>query len=383
MDVSQEKEQQDKSQHKPSSLSERLGDWAFDHKDTFNSTGGKLLFRNGMRSALAILPYAFVNAGVFQLFAKFVHNKDSKLLGAELKHVLADKQGILQSWAAIAFSFTTFRSTCKMIERNYDRIFGAETKEDAEEAVKNLPSNIVADYKQIVPREFCSTGPAAITLAAIRSGINNPPGTANTFRRDYVANSLGYAAFFDLTGRLYDSQSPKDLTKLKRDVDEMDANPDDTPGKIVIRNAGAAIVAAVPYMIAQRAANRWTGGTQNNKLYLKNVAAVDAAFIVPFAIYTMGMDAWKMGYDKFTGLKPKENKGVNGKSEEKSSPDKPALLAQVAQPQSYVERIESKKSEEKSPPAKSAMPPHVAQPQSHTDRVVNSKTESPDQSPQI
>lgn len=324
----------------PQGFSDRMGKWAFDHKETMNSTAGSLAYRNFARTLVAIVPYVFVNVGVQHFFKHTVNS--GKSFGKLLTPVL--KQPIIQSAAAIAFSFTTFRSTCKVWADNYDRIFKAKTQEDAAKAVKDLPGNIVKDYAKILPTEMAATGISAIILAAIRGGLkthepagsqkasyplekdfpNDPtirtkfPGDMKQLTgqlgNDYFANAAGYAAFFEVSDRLYSvfSKNHKngvyhkgtlpgacnDDQEKQEAATPYDRLNGDTPARLLFRNVAAVFAATLPFIAVQRFANMKTGNYNNKKnSYMKDVGVGMASWEPSFAVFTAGIEGWQRGYD--------------------------------------------------------------------------------------
>jgi hypothetical protein len=221
-------------------------------------------------------------------------------------------------------------------DRNYDRIFGAKSAGEAAKAIRDLPKNIAKDIVDVSPTELASTTLAAGTLAAIRGGIHKMPVKDNGFTRDWAANALGYAVFFDLNGRLFDAFSRSHAAKKGlQPAEAADAMPElalkndkthDSFSKVLFRNAGSVLGAAVPYILVQRYANRKTGGLDPNKSYEQNLKAVLAAFEIPFAVFTVGIEGWQRGYDKLTGYKPLvEELEVKYRDDKKKPPQREVL----------------------------------------------------------
>jgi hypothetical protein len=304
-----------------SGVSGALGNFAYAHKDFFQHN---LAFRNFARTLTAIAPYVFVNVGVQHLFQRTVGS--GKNFGKYLTPIL--KHPITQSTAAIAFSFTTFRSVSKLWNASYDRIFGAQSPDEAAEAISALPANIAHDAVAIVPSEFAASGLSAITLAAVRGSLKTPEppmvnGVAKKwavgehYANDWLANSLGYTVFFEASDRLYSAFNPKHPNGQytngtvpddgKPDT-KYDSFTDDTPARVAFRNGASVFMAALPFIAMQRFANFKTGGYNPAKnSYLTDVKHGLLAWELPFAVFTSGVELWQRNYDKlFDKLKAKD-----------------------------------------------------------------------------
>lgn len=311
----------------PDSLSDKLGHWAFRHKDFFQSGTGSILFRNFLRTMVAIVPYAFVNIASQHFFHRTMNRENAPKLGF-LTGIFEGGNRIMQNTVTIALSFTTFRTVSKIWNNNYDRIFRANSADEAVAAIRDLPKNMVKDATDIGPRELSATGLAAVTLGAVRSGLSTP--TPLTHMREYSANALGYAAFFPVTDALYKGFEGRQKSK-EADAEDLDAehgkevaiSTTDTFSKVVFRNAASVFIAAVPYIWAQRKMSytnpKWGRNyaplktpegsvISKNDTYLKNLGICLAAFDIPFAIFTSGIELYQRAWDKlFQKVQEKEH----------------------------------------------------------------------------
>lgn len=305
----------------PSGLSGKLGKWAFEHKDFFKSDVGNLAFRNATRTLVAIVPYLFLNVGIqhgFKNTVGFKGAEKNQVFGKTLSGAL--RNATVQSTAAIAFSFTAFRSTCKAWMASYDRIFNAQSKEEAADVIAHLPGQVANDLVHIVPSEFAATGLSAGILAGIRGGLKTPEpfgSQKNNWKQfvelypnDLTANVAGYAAFFEATDRLYsvfNHTHPNGAFVNGTVPQSSDQDPvqkrhgtftNDTPARLVFRNVGSVAVAAIPYIALQRYANMKTGNYNPPKNgYLKDVAIGLASWEIPFAVFTSGIELYQKKYD--------------------------------------------------------------------------------------
>jgi hypothetical protein len=314
--LTKKQEPDEKATH--SALVTRAGEWAHDHRAFFTGDSGSLLFRNALRTMFAIVPYVFVNVAMQHLFHRTVKQGKS-LLGSKTLAKLF-KPDIVHQAATIATSFTAFRSVSKIWNLNYDRIFGAKSAAEAADAISNLPGNIAHDAATILPSELASTATTAIVLSSIRTGIKNyeEPGVRHpvgkNFTNDWLANSLGYAAFFEANDRLYSVFNKKHFNGQYKDgtLPEEGTNTftKDTPARLAFRNVGSVFMAALPFIAMQRHANFKTGNYNPAKnSYMKDVGIGLKAWVLPFAALTGGMELWQKNYDKLFNQLNKKSTG--------------------------------------------------------------------------
>ena len=323
----------------------KLGHFAFEHRDHFNSTTGSILWRNIAKGTVAWVPTVVAFTGNRYLFKAL---KTEAILGKHLpdqaKKILAmpfTGQAI-ENTSFVVAGFTTYRSFIKFWQRAYDRVFkDAKTEAEAIDAVAHIPSNIIPDAKDIIPHEFSSTFLAAPVLACVRLGLNPPPGglpgavldgnmaaAKAGYLRDVAAAVPAYAFFFELNDRAYANISGgKDpVDKIYSPVKDKSHDEgkkkfgffsDDGVGRFVFRRVGSVAAGFIPYLAIQRYSRVKVGDVQAFATnpqkpleYIKEIAANlgrEYSNHVAFSVYTAESELYGKAYDRlFEKLEAKE-----------------------------------------------------------------------------
>lgn len=310
--------QSDANSAPPSALARELGHAAFARRDFFVSTTGNTLFRNGLRTLLAIVPtVAFGFIPSRYAFAKKLSPGESPL--SSLITPIRESP-LAQQTVFIASGFTAFRTFSKIWQRNYDRIFSdCDDESKAVAAIDKLPSNITKDLIEILPAEIPSTVLAAFPLAAIKAGFKTKEGfldgnyaqARKGFVNDWVASIPAYAVFFETTERIYnDITGGKDTDEYYRNLcglPPQDTIPkaqkhyaaftEDGAGRLAFRRIGSLVVGLAPYFYAQRLSRAAIGDVKPGVHSLATNMAKEYANFSTFSFYTISSELYTKAYD--------------------------------------------------------------------------------------
>ncbi|MDX2112573.1 MAG: hypothetical protein SFW63_02390 [Alphaproteobacteria bacterium] len=313
----------------------KLGHFAFEHRDHFNSTTGSILWRNIAKGTVAWVPTVVAFTGNRYLFKAL--REEAKLghyLAPKAKEILAKPYlGLaIENTSFVVAGFTTYRSFIKFWQRAYDRVFkDAKTEAEAIDAVAHIPTNIIPDAKDIIPHEFSSTFLAAPILACVRLGLNPPAGglapaaldgnfaaAKAGYLHDLTAATVAYSAFFEANDRAY-----ANISGGKDPVDKMYSpvkDPahygekkkfgfftDDGVGRIVFRRVGSVLAGFAPYLAVQRYSRAKVGDVKAfEHSFLKNLTK-EYSNHVAFCLYTAEAELYGKAYDRlFEKLEAKE-----------------------------------------------------------------------------
>ena len=308
-----------------------LGHFAFEHRDHFNSTTGKILWRNIAKGTVAWLPTVVAFTGNRYLFkALKTEAKLGQHLPEQAKKILATPflGQAVENTSFVVAGFTTYRSFIKFWQRAYDRVFkDAKTEAEAVDAVAHIPANILPDAKDIIPHEFSSTALAAPVLACVRLGLNpSPKGPLDGrpdlakegYLHDMLAATVAYSAFFEVNDRAYANISGgKDavdkMYSPNKDPDHYKKKTfgfftDDGIGRIAFRRVGSVLAGFVPYIAIQRASRVHVGDVKPfEHSFLKNLAK-EYSNHVAFSVYTAESELYGNAYDKIFAQLEEKNK---------------------------------------------------------------------------
>ncbi len=338
---------------KQGSLSDRVGTWAFAHKDQMNGVLPNYLIRNAANASIALAGLTAVIVPVrlgFNALVEATKNGKAFTGFSKLDGVLNKiaKEPSVPAILGVGLSFSTFRTLFKTGKRNYDRVFGDNSAHDNAVSFHDLPRNIIKDIKAIAPHEFPATCFAAIPLVMIRNGFGGP---TKGMTRDIIGSIPAYTVFFEMTERMY-SGFAKDQSALKgiyketaptaKHEHDKDRKPyaaftEDTPVRFAFRKLPAVALGIAPYIALNRTMYEHQAKTIYGKEKLteiiekSNLSKVQLGGMNPtqdnyrtaygkeikpflmFPAFTMISEAWVSNYDKlFEKLQNKYHKNQNG-----------------------------------------------------------------------
>ena len=320
-----------------SDWAKKLGHFAFEHRDHFNSTTGSILWRNIAKGTVAWVPTVVAFTGNRYLFkALTTEAKLGKHLAPKIKETLAHPYmgKAIENTSFVVAGFTTYRSFIKFWQRAYDRVFkDAKTEAEAIDAVAHIPSNLIPDAKDIIPHEFSSTFLAAPVLAMVRLSLNpSPKGPLDGrmdlakegYLHDMIAATLAYSAFFEVNDRAY-----ANISGGKDAVDKMYSpvkDPahygekkkfgfftDDGVGRIVFRRVGSVLAGFAPYIAIQRFSRVHVGDVKPFEDPSRPIREIfrnlgrEYSNHVAFSVYTAEAELYGKAYDRlFEKLEAKD-----------------------------------------------------------------------------
>jgi hypothetical protein len=198
----------------------------------------------------------------------------------------------LRAMAFVATGFTMYRGTRKIFNKVYEKLFNPQNSEEKTiQEVAHLPQSIGAAIKDVMPAEAQSTPFGAVALGGIRSLYSPPKATdaayiagkpgatwgkalvhpKSKFAEQAIIDTLGYAAFFELSDRLYkDVQlrkekwngKPHSIATIKHSaMDDKAPAGDDDPSlkRLVFRRIIPTAMGITAYAITHRASKMLTG----------------------------------------------------------------------------------------------------------------------------
>lgn len=309
-------------------LAKTLGEFAHRNRDFFTSRGGELFFRNFLNVVVNVVPTVItfmltrhVSKAYMAFAEKNPERKTTKLLSPFL-----DAKNQLVGWQAtfIFTGFTVFRAGCRMGRRLFDRVFSLNNKDanDTAQAISDIPSNLVKDFKEIIMPEIAGVMVGCIPLSAVKSGYLNPQTfqvskgdweqVKKGFTNDWLASVPAYFAFFESADRIYSAVSggkdtPEYYRKLKGLPEkEKPANPkygfftDDGVGSLAFRRGGSLFVGVAAWMGLQRIGKAKFGSPDMSRTgfegFMRNTFREYTNF-VGFAGYTVLSDVYNQSYD--------------------------------------------------------------------------------------
>lgn len=316
--------------HQPSATAKSVGEWAYRNRDTFTSPQGRLAFRNVTKTLVGIVPTVIAFNAVNHGFNAY--NKAEHLSGGIHKYIKPlTKNKLFEGGVYVFAGYTAFRAFCKIVQRNYDRIFAkADDPSTAIEAVDNLPKNIVSDFKEVIGPEMAGTAVAALPLAAIRGGFRNGEGRLDGnmaqamkgYPRDYLGSVAAYIAFFEANDRIYnDVSGNKDTPGYYKKLAGEECKPvindhahkkyafftEDGAGRLMFRRGGELMLGMASHIGLQRRAWAKFGHADPNQHSFATNLAKDYGAYAGFSTYTAAAEVYNNAYDKlFARLEEQE-----------------------------------------------------------------------------
>jgi hypothetical protein len=322
------------------------GTWAFAHKSDFTRENPIAWYglRNVVNNMIGIVGLMATIVPVRMGLGHIARWADGKGMQKTQQFF---SNPVLQNILGVGFSFATFRTSYKIGQRNYDRVFtNAENAEESSEAISNLGKNIWEDFKQIVPSEYPATMLAAIPLVGIRyaftpRGVELPK---NHWKDVAACALLAYPAFFEVTDRLNESfQKSRGYTT--QDKNEHLGRSDMSVGEFFTRQLPGVAAGIVPYIGFNNLAYRKTGRqlSFNTTQLDRGARQIDGFFsgfwkerpYQLFWMFSLGRDLYFDAYDALTGTTPTLTDTQTGKKIRDSSssamhaPETPATQVHV------------------------------------------------------
>lgn len=322
-----------KEENPPSALAQTLGEAAFANRELATSRFGQIAFRNMLRTAVGVIPtaMAFVAARYFNKH----YNEAAHLTGGIHKYLKPIMKNPLSQQALFIWGgFTAFRTSCRMWQRGYDRIFAeAPDASTAMHAIDKLPENAMKDMAEILPAEMIGNVPSAFVLGSVKMHYKHPePALEGNFAQahrgfpnEWAASVAAYLPFFELNDRMYDDISggkdtPDYYMKLqgKTPHPEPDAKEarfgfftEDGIGRVAFRRVGSLVVGLAPYFYLQRLSRAAIGEVAPGTHSVMTNLVREYCNYATFAAYTGTSEAYNMAYDDLFKKLEKKYSGQN------------------------------------------------------------------------
>lgn len=315
-------------------LAQKLGDYAFRHREFFQGKSGHFIARNAAKVVVGVIP----TATTFLLTRMGLQRADNFFAGKESLEkfrIFTDAKNHPVGWQTmfIIGGFSVFREFCRLWQRSYDRLFAeGNDLETMARVISNYPRQIVQDIKDITAKEWLATGISALPLSAVKLGFidkekfpvakGRMDQAMNGLANDYVASALSYGAFFTLNDTLYDSLTEgKDSHRYSRLLSNHGPDPlgefkqqvkgplatfvkDNGVGRLVMNKVVPIAISTFPFIALQRMSRAQFGQPDLTQTgmggFLNNLFREYAQF-VSFATFTVTNAAYQDRYEWLLG----------------------------------------------------------------------------------